>query len=204
MSMFYVAALTGRSGSGKSYAGEYLRKKGVPSVNGDLVAREVVQKGEKCLDELVKEFGSDILNEDGTLNRRMLADMCFANEKLKNKLNRITHPAIIKRMLEHFDELREQGYDFCLVEAAALTESGLYAVCDRIIMIQAGEQLEIERIMSRDGLTLEQAKTRLDAQQSPDELRALCDVVIENNGTLAQFEQKLDELYITMKQWFEE
>ena len=123
MKRFYVAALTGRSGSGKSYASEYLRTKGIPTVDGDLVAREVVKPGEKCLRELVRAFGEEILFPDGTLNRRMLGDLCFSDPKKKEKLDEITHPCIIERMLELFEQLRKQGYRYSLVEAAAVIES---------------------------------------------------------------------------------
>ena len=202
MSRFYVAALTGRSGSGKSYASEYLRAKGIPSVDGDVVAREVVRPGEKCLQELVREFGSQILQADGTLNRHLLGDICFSDRRKKEKLDAITHPHIIERTTEYFARLKEAGYRYCLVEAAAVVESGLYFVCDRLIMITSDRESQIARIIERDGLTEKQAKTRLDAQIREEELRNLCDLVIENNGTLEEFNRKLDALAIQLEQWF--
>ncbi|MEG0750610.1 MAG: dephospho-CoA kinase [Oscillospiraceae bacterium] len=202
MRKFYVAALTGRSGSGKSYASGYLRAKGIPVIDGDAVAREVVRTGSGTLKELVRAFGSGILKDNGSLNRRALADMCFADEKKKKKLNSITHPAIIEKLTEDFERLSSEGHRYCLVEAAALVESGLYAVCDRTIMITSNEKLEIARIVSRDGITAAQAKTRLDAQLRPDEVRALCDVELTNDGDLSQFDKKLDVLAEQLNEWF--
>lgn len=202
MSRFYVAALTGRSGSGKSYASDYLAARGVPMLDGDDVAREVVQKGERTLRELVKEFGEDILLPDGALNRRRLADICFADPKKQEVLNSITHPAIIRRLTARFDELKEAGKGYCVVEAPALIESGLYAVCDRIIMICAPFETEIERITERDGITREQAEARLNAQADPETVRPLCDVVIDNDGSLIDFDKKLAELKDKLDEWF--
>lgn len=202
MKKFYVAALTGRSGSGKSVASQYLSQKGVSVIDGDVVAREVVAVGEPCLDELVRAFSRDILNPDGTLNRRYLGDLCFADPKKKKKLDAITHPYIIDRSQEYFDEQKRLGAHYCVVEAGALIESGLYAWCDKTIMVTADEDKEIERICKRDSLTEEQAKRRLQAQMHPDEIQDLCDVILTNNGTLAEFYAKLDELHRQMDAWF--
>lgn len=204
MNKFYVAALTGRSGSGKSYASEYLRAKGIPSIDGDDVAREVVRPGEKCLRELVREFGEEILHEDGTLNRRLLGDLCFSDSRKKERLDAITHPYIIERTTVYFDRLKEAGHRYCLVEAAAVVESGLYIVCDKLIMITSDRAAQVGRIIARDGLTVEQANTRLDAQIDEDELRALCDIVIDNSGSLEEFNQKLDALAEKLEHWFGE
>ena len=204
MNKFYVAALTGRSGSGKSYASEYLRAKGIPSIDGDDVAREVVRPGEKCLQDLVREFGEEILHEDGTLNRRLLGDLCFSDPRKKERLDAITHPYIIERTTAYFDRLKEAGHRYCLVEAAAVVESGLYIVCDKLIMITSDRAAQVGRIIARDGLTVEQANTRLDAQIDEDELRALCDIVIDNSGSLEEFNQKLDALAEKLEHWFGE
>jgi len=199
---FFVAALTGRSGSGKSYASDYLRKRGIPALDGDFVARQVVEKGSRCLSELVRAFGADILDADGALNRRRLGDICFSDRAKKEKLDSITHPYIIEKLLAEFDALSEQGNRYCLVEAGAIVESGLYAICDKIIMITSDESLQIARIVERDGLTVQQARTRLQAQLSVDEVKNLCDVIISNDGTLQEFEEKLDILAKQLETWF--
>ncbi len=204
MSKFYVVALTGRSGTGKSLASEYLASLGVPTIDGDDVAREVVEKGKPCLKELVKEFSSDILNEDGTLNRKKLADICFPVPQNKRKLDEITHPYIIKRMVEYFDELHEKGGKYCVVEAAALIESGLYAVCDKTIMVTADEDKIIERIMKRDSLDRTQATARIMGQMNEDAVKKISDIIITNNGTKAEFLEKLTKLKNQLELWFNE
>ncbi len=204
MSKFYVVALTGRSGTGKSFASEYLAKLGVPIIDGDDVAREVVEKGMPCLNALVKEFSKDILNEDETLNRRKLADICFPDPKKKRRLDDITHPYIIKRMVEYFDVLHENGERYCVVEAAALIESGLYAVCDKTIMVTADEDKIIKRIMKRDGLTMQQAKNRIDGQMNEDAVKQVSEIIITNNASKEEFCAKLKQVKNQLDIWFNE
>lgn len=202
MKRFYVAALTGRSGTGKSYAANYLRKKGVAVIDGDVVAREVTQPGERGLRAYVKVFGRDILRDDGTLDRRKLGDIAFADPKKKKLLDEAIHPIIIDRLLDYFEEMKEDGVPFCVVEAGALIESGLYAACDKIILITANEETAIARITARDGITRAQAETRLSAQIREEEVRELSDVIITNDGTLKAFERKLDILADQLNRWF--
>lgn len=203
MKRFYVAALTGRSGSGKSYASEFLAGLGVPVADGDLLARQVTQKGSRCLDELVGAFSPEILNQDGTLNRRRLADICFADPSKKQRLDAITHPRIMELLQQCFDDFQARGEKYCLVEAAALVESGLHKICDKIILITADEARQVERITHRDNLTEQQAKNRLAAQMSVDEIIKLCDVVITNNSTLEEFQAKLKQLERDLNRWFQ-
>jgi dephospho-CoA kinase len=176
----------------------------VPIIDGDDVAREVVEKGMPCLDALVKEFSDEILNEDGTLNRRKLADICFPDPKKKRRLDEITHPYIIKRMVEYFDVLHESGEKYCVVEAAALIESGLYAVCDKTIMVTADEEKIIKRIMKRDGLTMQQAQSRIDGQMDEEAVKQVSEVIITNNATKEEFCAKLKQVKSQLDSWFNE
>jgi len=200
---FSIVALTGRSGSGKSFAADYLKQLGVQVIDGDDVARQVVRKGSKCLKELVKAFSEDILNDNGTLNRKKLADICFADKAKKRKLDKITHPYIIERMVVLFDDLKSEGHRYCVVEAGAVVESGLYTVCDKMIMITADEDRQIERIVERDNITEQQARARLAAQLDADEVEGLCDVVIANDGTIEEFKVKIENLAKKLNEWFE-
>lgn len=204
MKRFYIVALTGRSGSGKSYASDYLATLGVPVVDGDALSREVTGKESRCLDELVRVFSPGILTEDGALDRRKLGDICFADPAQKRRLDAITHPYIMERLLQYFEAFEARGDRYCLVEAAALIESGLYAICDKIVLITADEPLQAERIMRRDNLTEHQAKRRLEAQMRVDEVRDLCDMIITNNGTLAEFKTKLKQLAQNLEDWFKD
>lgn len=202
MSRFYVAALTGQSGTGKSLASDYLAGKGVPVIDGDVLARRVVEPGHKCLDELTEAFGKAILNGDGSLDRQKLADLAFATPENKRRLDSITHPYIIEEALDEFDRLHAAGEKFCVVEAAALIESGLYANTNKIILIKADRDVQIDRIVARDDITREQATSRIAAQYEEDVVEKLAHYIIENNGTKEEFYQKLDALQAQLVEWF--
>ncbi len=203
MSRFYVVALTGQSGTGKSYASSYIAKNGIPIIDGDVVAREVVERGSECLLRLVEEFSAEILNPDETLNRKKLAEICFSDPQKKITLDNITHPFIINEILKRFEALKQQGYRYCVVEAAALIESGLYANCDKIVLITADKEKKIERIMKRDNITYDHANARISAQLDESVVQKLSDIVLENNGTRHEFDQKLDALIQEIDKWFE-
>lgn len=204
MSAFFVAALTGRSGAGKSLASAFLAEHGVPVLDGDQVARQVVEPGEPCLDELVKAFGADILQPDGTLNRRKLGDICFADPEKKHTLNAITHPHILESMQRTFAALKAAGERCCVVEAAALLESGLDKLCDRIILVTADEDTLVARIMQRDGLTEQQARTRVRSQMNEDVIRAMADAVVVNNGDETALHEQLQALLAKLDGWYHE
>ncbi len=202
MRRFYVVALAGGSGSGKSYIGKRLAEQGISVIDSDKTARDAVKKGSRCLKALVREFSDIILLEDGSLNRKKLGEICFADEKLKNRLNEITHPYIIDLLTTEFENLHRLGEHFCVVEIPALIESGLYAVCDKIVLVTAPFETKVERITVRDGLSREQAVQRLISQVPDREIAPLCDLVIENDGTLCSLDKKIDALSDTIKVWF--
>ncbi len=198
-----VVALTGRSGSGKSFAANYLISKGIPVVDGDAVAREVVLPGTDCLKEISNAFGKDILNLDGTLKRRELADRCFSDPEKKKLLEEIIFPHILARMEDYFEEYLGKGYRYCIVEAPALIESGLDKRSDRIVLITASKECQIDRIVERDSLTREQAIARITAQKNENEIRRIADFEIVNNGTKEELIAKLDELITKLELWFQ-
>lgn len=199
----FVAALTGGSGAGKSLAAGYLSSKGVPVIDGDDIARKVVVPGSRCLSLLVDEFSSDILFEDGSLNRKKLGAMCFSDSGKRERLNAIIHPFIIEDLKESVEALHGEGFRYCVVQAPALLESGLHTFCDRVILITAGQNLQIARISKRDGISEEDAKARLDAQAGDERLREIADVEIVNDGSKAEFLAKTEELLQLFSEWFE-
>lgn len=199
---FYVAALAGQSGSGKSLVGERLRELGADVIDSDLTARTAVQKGSPCLRELTDEFSRDILLPDGSLDRKKLGAICFSSDSAKKRLDEITHPYIISMLKKQFRELRDGGRGFCVVEAPALFESGLDRLCDYIIAVTAPYRDKICRIAARDGLSPEAAAARLARQIPESELAARAGAVIENSGTAAELRLKTDALYAELCERF--
>jgi dephospho-CoA kinase len=161
-----LIGLTGQTGAGKSTAAGILAGLGCGVIDGDALAREAVLPGSPVLAALAQRFGHDIINSDGTLNRGLLASRAFADETARRALNAITHPAITALAAQRAEALC--GSRAIVVDAAALLESALAALCDHIIVITAPEALRLRRILARDGLTPEAAQTRVRAQRKMD------------------------------------
>ena len=171
-----LVGITGGSGCGKSYISDKLRKRGIPVIDADSAAHEVMQKGEDCLEETVRFFGTEILDENGELNRRRLGRIVFsAPEKLK-KLNEISHKYILRRI---FNKMQAEKSDVVCVDGAVLIESGIK--CDLLLGICADREIRIERIMRRDGISRFDAEKRIDAQPKTEFYEKNCDFVIYNN-----------------------
>lgn len=162
----YVLGLTGPSGSGKTTVGHVLENLGCFVVDCDAVSRQPGVYDEDCLKELQKAFGSDMI-EDGKLARKKLAQAAFSSEENRQKLNAITHPRILARVREIVAAARRAGERLIVLDAPTLFESGLDRKCARILAVTAGEETRLRRIKARDGLSDEDARRRMAAQQIP-------------------------------------
>jgi dephospho-CoA kinase len=173
--------LTGGSGSGKGYISSLFAAAGVPVLDTDAVSRLVCMPGSDCLAELAERFGSSILLPDGSLDRRRLASLAFADSESTAALNAITHRHILAYCRRWLDMLRVDGAPAAIIDAPQLYESGFDAECDAVIAVVADCELRISRILARDGITREQAEQRLSRQHDDGFFRAHADFIIENN-----------------------
>lgn len=193
-----IVGLTGQTGAGKSTVGRLFTERGVPSVDCDLVSREVVEPGTECLSALAATFGKGILRADGSLDRHALGRVVFSDKNELERLNQLMFPAIRKRLKQKLDVLNAQGIQCVLLDAPTLFESGVDALCHQIISVTAGEELRLERICERDGLSADEARNRMESQHTEEWFRAHSDIVLENNGDLeeltAQVEAALSRL----------
>ena len=179
-----IVGLTGPSGAGKArFCAAASEFEGVVSIDTDLIARSVVQKGEPCLKELCEAFGERILNPDGTLDRSALASIAFSDEKKHGELNRITHKYILNDVRALLEKAKKDGVKMCIIDAPLLFESGADRMCDVSVAAVAEYSARLRRIMNRDGISEKQAKTRMDAQPNEEFYRRKCSYVIENNGS---------------------
>lgn len=176
-----VIGLCGGSGSGKGVVCKLFNEFGIDTIDTDKIYHELTSRKSECLDELVTEFGKEILS-DGILNRSALRDIVYAEKKFL-VLNDITHKHILGRVRELINEYERQGSKGVIVDAPALFESGFDQECDYVICVYAKIETRINRIMERDGLSREIAEKRVYAQISSDWLRDNCDYVIENDST---------------------
>ena len=171
-----VIAITGRSGSGKSTVSAYYGSLGYPVLDADRTAREVTRPGGPCLAQLCDAFGSDILLPDGTLDRGCLAARAFATPEGTRRLTDITHPAIIRELLDGVAAAQSTGVPFVFVGEV------FEQYCDAIIVVTAPEREAVSRIVLRDSISKQAARMRLAAQTPEDVLRAAADYIIANTG----------------------
>lgn len=179
-----VIGLTGQTGAGKSTVSKIFAENGFAVINADLISRKVVEKGEKCLDELTEIFSPCILNDDGTLNRKVLGGIVFTDKTKLEMLNSIIYPYITSEILEEIKNYSESGYKLILLDAPTLFESHADDFCEIIISVIADEEIREKRIIKRDGLTQKQAQDRMNSQHDADFFAANSDFVIENNDTI--------------------
>ena len=172
-----IVGITGGSGCGKSHLSGVLRSRGIPVIDCDLVSREIMIKGEPCYLEVLAEFGNEILQPDGEINRKNLGEIVFADKKKLEKLTEITHKHILADIYNKIE--KEESRIICL-DGAVLIESGIE--CDFMVGILADKELRIERIMARDSLSKESAKRRIEAQKQDSFFIENCDFVVYNNG----------------------
>lgn len=176
-----IYGLTGQTGAGKTTVADLLLKKGWQVIDCDKVARQVVEKGSSVLPELADAFGEDILLSDGSLDRKALAKKAFATEEGRGKLNSITHPAITRQATSQIIEQKDK-FPVFVIDAALLAQSEMYHYCSKMLVVIAHEDVRLERILKRDGITLSQARERINAQPDEQYYKSIADVVIENNG----------------------
>ncbi len=193
-----VVGLTGRSGCGKSTVAQYLRETGCPVLDADRVAAAVMNEYPACVRELAQAFGEDILDESGALRRQKLADRAFATPEGQKTLTGITHPYIIRSLLDKITVEAQRGAPLVFVDGAVIVGAAFERYCDGIVVVDAPEEQQVARLCARDGITPEQARRRIGAQLSRQQLNAAADAVICNDGgredLLAQAERVLTAL----------
>ncbi|SDO10594.1 dephospho-CoA kinase [Halomonas shengliensis] len=192
--MALIIGLTGGIASGKSTVARAFAALGAPWVDADDVAREVVAPGEPALAEIAKRFGARVLNDDGTLNRRELREIVFADEGERRWLESVTHPRIRERLIAHLERLVADGAPYVLLVTPLLFESGQVEMVDRALVIDVPEALQIERTAARDGVDADQARRIVAAQMPRAERLARADDVLDNGGSEAEMRRQVAEL----------
>jgi len=190
--------LTGGIGSGKSTVARRFRARGVPVLDADQLAREVVAKGTPGLAEIVNRFGSEMLDEFGNLDRKKLAARVFQNEEERRDLNRITHPRVGSLLSERAEEFAHRGEPLACYEVPLLFEAGLESVLRPIVVVAAPIESRVERTVTRDGGTEDEVLARVRAQMPLEEKIRRADYVIDNSGgpdaLLARADEVLNEI----------
>ena len=195
---FKVIALTGGIGSGKSTVSSYLAGKGYALIDADKIAREVVETGKPALAGLVSAFGGGILNPDGSLNRKKLGNLVFADRKLCRQMNDIMHGEILKTIKERIEKFADSGYnDMVVLDVPLYYESAgeeLAALVSQVWVVDADRETKIGRVMERDNVSRREVLKIMDNQMDGEEKRRRADVVIDNSGTKRELYRTLDGL----------
>ena len=188
-----IIGLTGGIATGKSQSSKIFKELGCYIIDADKLSRTLTTKDSKCLKEIVETFGTDILNYNGTLNRKKLGQIVFNDKQAKMDLERIIHPHIIKKTNEII--AKKYNKTNIIVDAPLLFEVGLDRVCDKVIVIYARYHIQITRFMKRDNLSKEDAIKRIALQMPIEDKMRLADITIDNSGTLIDLKKNIKFIY---------
>lgn len=189
-----IIGLTGGIATGKSKVSGFLMKQGLPVVDADKVAREVVEPGEKAYSQIIDHFGTEILDKDGSINRKELGRVIFSDREKREMLNQIVHPAVRQRMIEKKEAIQKQGSEFVVFDIPLLIESKLQHMVDLVVLVYAEPAVQMKRLMERDNQGTEDAKNRIASQMPIDEKKQHADEIIDNSGSEEETEQQIREL----------
>ena len=191
MSKALVVGLTGPIGSGKSSVAKIFADNGYKVIDADKIAREIVEKNSPVLALLSQVFGDDVIDDDGTLNRRLLAQKAFSSKKGTELLNSITHPAIVSLVKKRIEDYKTQGFDKIVYDAPLLFESKTDVLCDKIVSVVAPKEVRIARVKARDNMPLAEIQKRIKAQHELSYYTEKSDYVIYNDSTLSDLQSKV-------------
>lgn len=187
--------LTGGIASGKSTVSGMFRELGVPVIDADLIAREVVAPGSRALGAIVDAFGEGILTEEKGLNRAALGEIVFSEPAKKKVLEGILHPEIIAEQDRRLRDLEREGRTpVAIVDAAVMIESGSWKRFDSLVVVDCDESQQIGRLRLRNGMNEEEAARRVDAQMPLSEKVKYADHVIDNRGSIDDTRKQVEEL----------
>ncbi|MFE1747148.1 dephospho-CoA kinase [Coleofasciculus sp. H7-2] len=189
--MMRVIGLTGGIGTGKTTVSNYLASHyNLPVLDADIYAREAVKVGSPILSEIVERYGADMLLPDGTLDRRKLGNIVFNSPEERRWLEQQIHPDVRDRLIEKMPELN--SHPTVVLVVPLLFEAGMTALCTEIWVVYCSEQHQLQRLIKRDRLTLEQAQARITSQMPIQEKCDRADVILDNSSTLEALLKQVD------------
>ena len=188
--------LTGSIAVGKSFVTSIFSELGCHTLDADETAREVVLPGSPGLEAVAQSFGHDVLNADGTLNRKRLGELVFADDEKRQKLNHILHPFIIARQDAIMREWeREDPRGIGIIDAALMIESGGYRRFDKLIVVHCRPEVQLERLILRNGLSREEAQARIDSQMPQAEKQKFADYLVDTSDGFEPTRTRTIEVY---------
>jgi dephospho-CoA kinase len=193
---FLLVGLTGGIATGKSTVADLFRCLGAVVIDADQLARDVVAPGEPALAQIAREFGPDVLQADGRLDRQRLGAIVFGNAERRRRLEAITHPAIRTRFQARLQALADERFDgLVLFDAPVMVETGGHRLMDRLVVVVTDEATQLARLMARDGIERDEALRKIRSQMPVEEKAKLADHVIDNSGDRAATEARTREVH---------
>lgn len=193
----YIVGLTGGIGSGKTAASDYFSELGIEVIDADIASRTVVEPGKPALQKIAEYFGADILQTDGALDRALLREKIFSNPEQKTWLETLLHPLIADQV---FSELEAASSDYAIFVSPLLIESQQDLICDRVLVIDVPEELQVKRTTQRDSNNPDQVRRMIASQASREQRLAKATDIVVNTGTLDALHKELDRLHSRYQQ----
>lgn len=188
-----IIGLTGGIASGKSVVAHYLQEKGLPIVDADVVARQVVEPGSIGLSEIITHFGSKVI-DGNTLDRKALRDIIFEDESKRLLLNSILHPIIHEEILKQLNQYQDEGHALIVFDAPLLLENDLKHMVDELWVVSTTVERQIDRVITRDHISKEEALNIINKQMSLKDKETHADVILYNNNSISELHETIDRL----------
>lgn len=201
-----TVGLTGGIGSGKSTISNMIREKGIPIIDADIIAREVLELYPNSIKEIEKVFGKEFIDGEGKLRRRELGNYIFKDRTLVSKLDNIMIPYVKSEIFKRIKDLSKVEEKICIVDAPTLIEHSIHKDMDANILVWVDEKTQIQRVIERDNLEKEQVYNRINAQTSMESKKEKVDFIIDNSGSLEETKDQLERILFRLstlgeKQW---
>lgn len=195
-----IVGLTGGVASGKTAVSQVLKEEGAYIIDADQIARELVQSHKPAWNELIRAFGQEILQEDGSIHRKKLADKVFADPKQRKLLNQILHPRIKEEMDRRTKEIGQRDPEaIVVIDAPLIVELGDHREMDKLIVVTTTQTQQIERLKDRDGTSPKEALRIVSSQMPMEEKLKFADYVIQNEGSLEETKKRAKEIFKDLK-----
>jgi len=187
--------LTGGIASGKTTVCRLLEEKGCTIIDADVVAHHILLRGQRGFEPVVRAFGRGILGDAGEIDRRKLGAQVFGNPVLLERLNKLMHPEVIRDIRAKLETFERLARVRVIVDASLMIESDMHKSFQRLILVICGVEQQLERLMARNGLSLEEARQRIALQMPLEQKRAFATDIIDNSGTYEKTRMQVDALF---------
>jgi dephospho-CoA kinase len=191
--------LTGGIACGKTVVRRRLEERGIPTLDADAVVHRLLQSGTDVTRRIAERFGKGVLASDGSVDRKALGAIVFGDEEARRKLNAIVHPGVWREIERFFEEREKASEPVAVVDAALMIETGSYRRYDRVVVVHCRPELQLERLMARDGLPREDALRRMSAQMPTEEKLPFADFLVDTSGSIEETLKQADDLVANLR-----